>query len=115
MSDVTYKVVRSDSGNPAFPAGDTTVFDPDSGATGTRFVDKGELGTLTPRFYLVRNRQTNEASPSGCQPPDCNDLEPCTLDTCVSGLCQNDPAPDGTPCDAGNPYAACMSGVCTLP
>jgi len=115
LGDITYKVVRSDSGNPAFPAGDITLFDPDGGSTGTLLADKGELANTSPRLYLVRNRQTNEGSPSSCQPPDCDDLDPCTIDSCLSGTCLHDPAPDGTPCEPLNPYAVCLGGVCTAP
>ncbi len=115
LNDVTYKVVRSNSGNPTFPAGDITLLDPDGGSTGSQYTDIGELSVSTSRYYIVRNRQTNESTATGCQPPDCNDLDPCTIDSCVNGACQYDAAPDGTPCDIYNPYAVCMGGYCTTP
>jgi len=58
--DETFKVARSDDGNPAFPAATTTTLDPDGGPTGLSFRDVGELTNSLDRFYLVRNKQTNE-------------------------------------------------------
>ena len=59
--DLTYKVARHTGTNPRFPNGPTTVtLDPDGGTTGTLFTDTGALGISTPRYYLVRNMQSNE-------------------------------------------------------
>ncbi len=58
--DESFKVARSDSGDPAFPAAATTTFDPDGGVTGRSFRDVGELSNGLDRYYLVRNKQTNE-------------------------------------------------------
>lgn len=58
--DETFKVERSDSGDPTFPAAGTTTFDPDGGVTGRTRRDVGELTNSLDRFYLVRNKQTNE-------------------------------------------------------
>ncbi|MCH8344017.1 MAG: proprotein convertase P-domain-containing protein [Planctomycetes bacterium] len=41
-----------------------------------------------------------------CQPGiplDCDDGNPCTIDSCDAGVCVNDPEPVGTPCDDGDP------------
>jgi plastocyanin len=59
--DVSYKVARQSGGNPRFPVGaTTTTVNPDGGVLGTTFTDTGDLGTLTTRYYLVRNKQSNE-------------------------------------------------------
>jgi plastocyanin len=58
--DVTYKVVRSNAGDPAFPAAGITTFNPDGGTAGTQFTDAGELAGPAIRYYLIRNRQINE-------------------------------------------------------
>ncbi len=57
--DSTYKVVRNDVGNPAFPPASNQTFDPTGGPTGTNFRDVLELAGQA-RYYLVRNRQANE-------------------------------------------------------
>jgi hypothetical protein len=49
---------------------------------------------------------------------NCNDGNPCTQDTCVSGYCQNTAVAAGTTCtDDGNPCTndVCSSGACTHP
>jgi hypothetical protein len=33
---------------------------PDSGVLGTTFIDAGDLAIPATRYYLVRNKQTNE-------------------------------------------------------
>ena len=44
--------------------------------------------------------------------PDCEDENPCTIDTCESlAGCLNEAAPDSTPC-AAEPQWQCMSGEC---
>jgi hypothetical protein len=45
-----------------------------------------------------------------CSPPDCDDGNECTVDTCDTsdGTCTNDPVADGTSCD----FAAIGDGVC---
>ncbi len=58
--DLTYKVVRSNAGDPSFPSGSITTSNPDGGTAGTQFTDVGELGNGSTRCYLVRNRQINE-------------------------------------------------------
>jgi plastocyanin len=58
--DVTYKVARQSGGDPAFPAGTTSTVNPDGGVLGTTFTDANDLGNPTTRYYLVRNKQTNE-------------------------------------------------------
>ena len=58
--DVTYKVARGSGGDPTFPLVSTNTANPDGGTAGTTFTDTGELGSPTTRYYLVRNKQTNE-------------------------------------------------------
>lgn len=58
--DVTYKVVRSDAGDPTFPVAGITTLNPDGSTAGVQFTDVGELGNPATRYYLVRNRQINE-------------------------------------------------------
>jgi plastocyanin len=58
--DVSYKVARQSGGDPRFPTASTTTVNPDGGVLGTTFTDAGDLGNLTTRYYLVRNKQTNE-------------------------------------------------------
>lgn len=58
--DVSYKVARQSGGDPGFPAGTTTTVNPDGGVLGTAFTDMGDLTNPTTRYYLVRNKQTNE-------------------------------------------------------
>jgi plastocyanin len=58
--DVSYKVARQSGGDPRFPAGSTSTVNPDGGVLGTTFTDAGDLGNPTTRYYLVRNKQTNE-------------------------------------------------------
>lgn len=57
--DITYKVARS-AADPTFAAGNTQTFNPDGGTTGMKFTDTGALTDPTTRYYLVRNKQTNE-------------------------------------------------------
>ena len=58
--DLTYKVARDNAGDPSMPTATTTTVNPDGGVTGTTFLDAGELLSPTTRYYLVRNKQTNE-------------------------------------------------------
>ena len=58
--DVTYRVARNTGGDPLMPPGTTTTMTPDAGNTGTVWTDSGDLLNPTTRYYLVRNRQTNE-------------------------------------------------------
>jgi plastocyanin len=61
--DVSYKVVRQTAvvPNPRFPVGaTTTTVNPDGGVLGTSLVDVGFLPNASSRYYLVRNKQTNE-------------------------------------------------------
>lgn len=57
VGDETFKVVRSDN-DPKF--GTPSTVDPQGGATGRSYRDVGQLGQPGNRFYLVRNRQSNE-------------------------------------------------------
>lgn len=58
--DASYKVVRNGVGDPTFPAGTTSTLDPDGGVLGTTFTDSGALLDAGTRYYLIRNKQTNE-------------------------------------------------------
>lgn len=58
--DISYKVARQSAGDPHFPAASTTTVNPDAGVFGTAFTDTGDLSNATPRYYLIRNKQTNE-------------------------------------------------------
>lgn len=58
--DVSYKVAKQTVGDPHFPVATTTTVNPDAGVLGTTFTDAGELASPATRYYLVRNKQTNE-------------------------------------------------------
>lgn len=58
--DVSYKVARQSGGDPTFPVASTTTVNPAGGVLGTTFTDAGDLADPTTRYYLVRNKQTNE-------------------------------------------------------
>lgn len=58
--DISYRVARQSGGDPRFPIASTSTVNPDGGVLGTTFTDTGDLGNTTTRYYLVRNRQTNE-------------------------------------------------------
>ena len=55
--DVSYKIARQSGGDPMFPAASTTTVNPAGGVLGTTFTD---VLDATTRYYLVRNKQTNE-------------------------------------------------------
>ncbi len=55
--DVSYKVASQNGGDPTFPAGTTTTVNPDGGVADTTYT---EALDATTRYYLVRNKQTNE-------------------------------------------------------
>jgi hypothetical protein len=57
--DFSYKVERQSGGDPTFLTSTNTA-DPDGGVLGTVFTDAGDLAIPTTRYYLVRNKQTNE-------------------------------------------------------
>jgi len=58
--DLSYKVAKQTVGDPKFPLATTTTVNPDAGVLGTAFTDAGELANPATRYYLVRNKQTNE-------------------------------------------------------
>ena len=58
--DVSYKVVRSNTGDPKFGVANTTTVNPAGGVLGTTYADAGEVAHPATRYYLVRNKQTNE-------------------------------------------------------
>jgi plastocyanin len=58
--DASYKVAKQTVGDPKFPLATTTTVNPDAGVLGTAFTDAGELSNPATRYYLVRNKQTNE-------------------------------------------------------
>ena len=60
---------------------------------------------LYAHFPDSRPKDSNEIS-KPC--PQCDDSNPCTSDVCLpDGSCQNEPEPQGTPCDDGS---ACTAG-----
>jgi plastocyanin len=60
IDDVSYKVERQSGGDPRFPVASTVTADPDAGSLDTTFTDAGDLTDPTTRYYLVRNKQSNE-------------------------------------------------------
>ncbi len=61
LGDFSYKVERQSGGDPGFPTASTLTMDPDGGVLGTTFTDvAGDLADPTTRYYLVRNKQSNE-------------------------------------------------------
>jgi len=79
-------------------------------------------GTLvTCPAGLVCDPATGDCVPKPCSADaDCNDANPCTVDTCPSGtprVCTSNPGPDGrtpgcTDSDACNGTEMCQAGVC---
>lgn len=60
----------------------------------------GSNGTGSPRTSMRMPRSRDTAGGLGClAPSDCNDNVPCTADTCVEGLCQNELIPGCVPCE----------------
>ena len=57
--DITYKVAKS-ANDPTFTPVNVQTLNPDGGVTGTTLTDVGALADPTTRYYLARNRQTNE-------------------------------------------------------
>lgn len=58
--DNSYKVARNTGGDPTFPTATTTTVNPDGGVLGTTLTETGDLTNPATRYYLVRNKQTNE-------------------------------------------------------
>jgi hypothetical protein len=51
-----------------------------------------------------------------CDPTPCGDGNACTVDACSGSVCTNDPVPEGTSCNDGDPETvqdACFSGICS--
>jgi hypothetical protein len=57
----------------------------------------------------------NVGGQAQCVTPDCEDLNPCTTDTVVLGLCVHTPVANGTACSASQCVSgqACQSGACS--
>ncbi len=57
-----------------------------------------------------------DIAPAGCVPANCDDKNPCTVDTCTANyVCQHVPKLDGDTCDDGNVCTTaelCSAGVC---
>jgi hypothetical protein len=72
--------------------------------------------TTTTTSTTSTTRTTTTTLGSQCsRDSQCNDLNPCTIDDCVSKRCAHAPTLAGT-CDDGNPCSvgvACSAGVCT--
>jgi hypothetical protein len=85
------------------------------------FVATGFTAGVQYRFAVtgmtsdgVESRLSNEIGPCAAA-ADCNDDNPCTTDTCVSGLCSHAFLPDGTSCDDAdvcNGAEQCLAGIC---
>jgi hypothetical protein len=74
-------------------------------------------GTACADADLCNGDETCQAGVcSSGTPPDCNDGNVCTVDSCNASLgCQNSPALDGSACDDGDACTtgdACISGFC---
>ena len=72
-------------------------------------IDSGGVGTLN----VVEALSLNVFGAVGCQPANCDDGNPCTNDSCVSGVCQHinntNACSDGNPCTTND---ACSGGAC---
>jgi PKD repeat protein/alpha-tubulin suppressor-like RCC1 family protein len=73
----------------------------------------------TGEWLCVAGTPVDTCTPcsNACQDvSECHDTDPCTIDLCTGGSCQNPPAPDGFPCDDQNSCSkddACQDAVCT--
>jgi EGF-like domain len=81
--------------------------------------DDGAGGCTTdpcvPDFCLAQNQACHVVGGvAECFTPDCDDQNPCTVDTLVSGGCQHAAAPDGTACQTSLCVAGqtCSQGAC---
>lgn len=71
-------------------------------------------GSTTTSSQSSSSGSNSSSSGSGtCNPPNCNDDDPCTTDTCNGSTCAHDTLPNGTPVPGGNlDPADCKQPVC---
>ncbi|HEY8943986.1 MAG TPA: hypothetical protein VIM73_06985, partial [Polyangiaceae bacterium] len=67
---------------------------------------EGEAGTCSAGLCCVCGATMDKLGNPICI--DCDDRKPCTVDSCVKGLCDNSPVRDGTACPSG----VCIGGAC---
>ncbi len=64
-------------------------------------------------------QEADADGPRTCNNPgECDDLNPCTIDSCIGGFCGYAWEPDGFACEDGvfcNGADVCMSGLCRTP
>jgi len=66
----------------------------------------GSSLTLTSKGTI--SGRVRAGSGAVCSPPDCDDGNECTIDSCNLGICSNDDVSDGTSCTGGQ----CVNGEC---
>ena len=94
-------------------AADTPASSPDADGTGP-LPDEGDEADATPPPPI----EVVEISPGlpRCQAhADCDDHDPCTIDSCLVDGCTHVTAADQSPCDDGNPCTTgdtCQAGAC---
>lgn len=70
-------------------------------------------GSTTTTTSSTSVSTTNSSSSGMCNPPNCDDGDPCTTDTCNGSTCEHDTLPNGTPVPGGNlDPADCKQPVC---
>ena len=95
------------SADDAGTGGDGGSYDPDSGL-GDGASNDSDSGS---RLDGGADAGDGSAEPS----PNCDDGNPCTVDSFTAGNCQHDPVPDGRRCEDGDFCTlgdACLSGDC---
>lgn len=87
---------------------DFDQFSPSGGGGSGTSTTTGSQGTTTSSMM------TSSSSGSGmCDPPTCDDMDPCTTDACNAGTCENTAISDGTPVPNGNLSPTdCLQPVC---
>jgi hypothetical protein len=117
-----YNIYARDEGTGALLAFDTGRLDADGdGIARTIFALPAENAyrvTMTsygPGGESVGSNALLVPAEAACDVESCDDLDPCTLDSCDAQSCIYEPAPDGTLCDDGfadTVEDACRAGVC---
>lgn len=76
----------------------------------------GGAGTTSSSTSTVTSSNSSSSSSTGagmCDPPNCDDMDPCTTDTCNGTTCSNVVLMDGTPVPNGNiDMTDCVQPVC---
>jgi hypothetical protein len=87
-----------------------------NGSCGGTYLCTGKPGYDGPTGNGTPNGAAVAAVGSSCTADSvCDDRNPCTVDTCVGGVCSHVAAANGTACYDGNPChptGSCQSGVC---